>query len=108
MQQADAKRRELRFQIVELLGDGFQSVGIVFDAGENRDLEQGASIWKIENDRIIFHRTYSGINFDRIRPGVTLYKTADPALAGYRRRCGVHATLHDRRPAQRSQPLRRK
>ncbi len=54
--------------------------GIVFDAGENRDLEQGASIWKIENDRIIFHRTFSGINFDRIRPGVTLYKTADPAL----------------------------
>jgi len=55
--------------------------GIVFDAGENRDLEQGASIWKIENDRIIFHRNYSGINFDRIRPGITLYKTADPALA---------------------------
>ncbi|MEP3213095.1 MAG: DUF3656 domain-containing protein [Luteolibacter sp.] len=54
--------------------------GIVFDAGENRDLEQGASIWKIENDRIVFHRNYSGINFDRIRPGVTLYKTADPAL----------------------------
>lgn len=54
--------------------------GIVFDAGENRDLEQGASIWKIENDRIIFHRTFSGVNFDRIRPGVTLYKTADPAL----------------------------
>ncbi len=54
--------------------------GIVFDAGENRDLEQGASIWKIENDRIIFHRNYSGINFSRIRPGVTLYKTADPAL----------------------------
>lgn len=54
--------------------------GIVFDAGENRDLEQGASIWKIENDRIIFHRTFSGINFDRIRPGVTLYKTSDPAL----------------------------
>ncbi|MDE0834864.1 MAG: U32 family peptidase [Akkermansiaceae bacterium] len=54
--------------------------GIVFDAGENRDLEQGASIWKIENDRIIFHRTFSGINFDRIHPGVTLYKTADPAL----------------------------
>ncbi|MGJ8642259.1 MAG: peptidase U32 family protein [Luteolibacter sp.] len=54
--------------------------GIVFDAGENRDLEQGASIWKIENDRIVFHRNYSGINFNRIRPGVTLYKTADPAL----------------------------
>lgn len=54
--------------------------GVVFDAGENRDMEQGASIWKIENDRIIFHRNYSGINFDRIRPGVTLYKTSDPAL----------------------------
>ncbi|MEP4077427.1 DUF3656 domain-containing U32 family peptidase [Haloferula sp.] len=54
--------------------------GIVFDAGENRDLEQGARIWKVENDRIIFHRTFSGINFDRIRPGVTLYKTSDPAL----------------------------
>jgi putative protease len=54
--------------------------GVVFDAGENRDLEQGASIWKIENDRIIFHRSFSGINFDRIRPGVTLYKTSDPAL----------------------------
>ncbi|MEY3394922.1 MAG: hypothetical protein RL346_1158 [Verrucomicrobiota bacterium] len=54
--------------------------GVVFDAGENRDLEQGASIWKIENDRIIFHRTFSGINFDRIRPGMTIYKTSDPAL----------------------------
>ena len=54
--------------------------GIVFDAGENRDLEQGASIWRIQDDRIIFHRELSGINWDRIRPGVTLYKTADPAL----------------------------
>lgn len=54
--------------------------GVVFDAGENRDLEQGASIWQIQNDRIIFHREFSGINFDRIRPGVSLYKTADPAL----------------------------
>lgn len=54
--------------------------GVVFDAGENRDLEQGARIWKIENDRVIFHRAFSGINFERIRPGVTLYKTSDPAL----------------------------
>ena len=54
--------------------------GIVFDAGENRDLEQGASIWRIQDDRIIFHSELSGINWDRIRPGVTLYKTADPAL----------------------------
>lgn len=54
--------------------------GVVFDVGENRDLEQGASIWQIQGDRIIFHREFSGINFDRIRPGATLYKTADPAL----------------------------
>ena len=54
--------------------------GVVFDAGENRDLEQGARIWKIEGDRIIFHRTYSGINFERIQPGHTVYKTSDPKL----------------------------
>ncbi len=54
--------------------------GIVFDAGENRDLEQGATIFRIQDDRIVFHRELSGINWDRIRPGVTLYKTADPAL----------------------------
>ena len=74
--------------------------GIVFDAGENRDLEQGASIWKIENDRIIFHRTFSGINFDRIRPGVTLYKTADPALESEIRKFWQTA-----KPKQKKTPL---
>lgn len=54
--------------------------GVVFDAGENRDLEQGARIWKIEGERIVFHRTYSGINFERIQPGHTVYKTSDPKL----------------------------
>ncbi len=74
--------------------------GIVFDAGENRDLEQGASIWKIENDRIIFHRNFSGINFDRIRPGVTLYKTADPALESSIRKFWQNA-----KPKQHKTPL---
>ncbi|MBG7608787.1 MAG: U32 family peptidase [Verrucomicrobia bacterium] len=74
--------------------------GIVFDAGENRDLEQGASIWKIESDRIIFHRTFSGINFDRIRPGVTLYKTADPALESEIRKFWQNA-----KPKQHKTPL---
>ena len=60
--------------------------GVVFDAGENRDLEQGARIWKLENGRIIFHRTYSGINFDRIQPGNTVYKTSDPKLESELRR----------------------
>jgi len=67
--------------------------GVVFDAGENRDLEQGARIWKIENDRIIFHRTFSGINFDRIRPGITLYKTSDPALESEIRKFWQNAKL---------------
>jgi U32 family peptidase len=60
--------------------------GVVFDAGENRDLEQGARIWVIEGDRLIFHLTYSGINFDRIKPGQTLYKTSDPKLDSELRR----------------------
>lgn len=60
--------------------------GVVFDAGENRDLEQGARIWKIENGRIIFHKTFSGINFDRIQPGHTVYKTSDPKLESELRR----------------------
>ncbi len=74
--------------------------GIVFDAGENRDLEQGASIWKIENDRIIFHRNFSGINFDRIRPGVTLYKTSDPSLESSIRKFWQNA-----KPKQHKTPL---
>ncbi len=54
--------------------------GVVFDAGENRDHEQGARIWKIEDDRLLFHRVHSGLDFTRIRPGQTLWKTSDPQL----------------------------
>lgn len=71
--------------------------GVVFDAGENRDLEQGAGIWQIQNDRIIFHREFSGINFDRIRPGVTLYKTADPALERDLRKFWQNAKLTEKK-----------
>jgi putative protease len=74
--------------------------GVVFDAGENRDLEQGARIWKIEGDRIIFHKTYSGINFDRIQPGHTVYKTSDPKLESELRKFWQNA-----RPAERKTPL---
>ncbi|MDQ8192327.1 U32 family peptidase [Roseibacillus persicicus] len=73
--------------------------GIVFDAGENRDLEQGASIWKIEKDRIIFHREMSSINWDRIRPGITLYKTADPALERDLRKFWQKAKLVEKKTA---------
>jgi putative protease len=71
--------------------------GVVFDAGENRDLEQGARIWKIEGDRIIFHRTYSGINFDRIQPGNTLYKTSDPKLESEIRRFWQNAKPQEKK-----------
>ncbi|RYD36027.1 MAG: U32 family peptidase [Verrucomicrobiaceae bacterium] len=60
--------------------------GVVFDADENRDLEQGARIWRVEGDRLVFHLTYSGINFDRIKPGHTIYKTSDPKLESELRR----------------------
>jgi putative protease len=33
--------------------------GVVFDAGEDRNHEQGGRIWKIENKRIYFHKTFS-------------------------------------------------
>ena len=74
--------------------------GVVFDAGENRDLEQGARIWVIEGDRLIFHLTYSGINFDRIKPGQTLYKTSDPKLDSELRRFWQNS-----RPAEKKLPL---
>lgn len=71
--------------------------GVVFDAGENRDLEQGASVWKVEGDRLIFHRTYSGINFDRIKPGVTIYKTSDPKLESEIRKFWQNAKPEEKR-----------
>ncbi len=74
--------------------------GVVFDAGENRDLEQGARIWKIEDGRIIFHRTYSGINFERIKPGQTVYKTSDPKLESELRKFWQNT-----RPAERKTAL---
>jgi putative protease len=74
--------------------------GVVFDAGENRDLEQGARIWKIEDGILVFHRTYSGINFERIKPGHTLYKTSDPKLESAIRRFWQNA-----RPPEKKSPL---
>jgi putative protease len=67
--------------------------GVVFDAGENRDLEQGARVWRVEGRRVLFHETYSGINFDRIKPGNTLYKTSDPKLDSEIRKFWQHAKL---------------
>ncbi|MEM9080557.1 MAG: U32 family peptidase [Verrucomicrobiota bacterium] len=71
--------------------------GVVFDLGENRNLEQGATIWKIQDDRLIFHRDYSGINWDRIHPGATLYKTADPALESSLRKFWQNTKLPEKK-----------
>lgn len=69
--------------------------GVVFDAGENRDLEQGSRIFRVEGDRLIFHRELSGINFERIKPGHTLYKTSDPKLESELRRFWQNAKLEE-------------
>jgi len=55
-------------------GDGF-----VFDAGENRDEEQGGTIWKVEGKRIYFDRR-AGIDWNRVKVGQGLWKTSDPGL----------------------------
>lgn len=74
--------------------------GVVFDAGENRDEEQGARIWKIEDGTLLFHRSHSGLDFDRIRPGQTLYKTSDPRLESDIRRFWQNA-----KPEEKKTPL---
>ena len=55
-------------------GDGF-----VFDAGEDRNDEQGGMVWKVEGKKLFFDRR-SGINWKRVHAGQSLWKTSDPAL----------------------------
>lgn len=54
--------------------------GIVFDAGEDRNQEQGGRIWKLDGKRILFHRKHTNIDWERIHPGIKVWKTDDPAL----------------------------
>jgi putative protease len=74
--------------------------GVVFDAGENRDHEQGARIWKIEGGRLLFHRVHSGLDFSRIRPGQHLCKTSDPALES-----SIRSFWKNAKPAEKKTPL---
>lgn len=68
--------------------------GVVFDAGEDRNDEQGARIWKINDDGcLVFHGTYSGLDFTRIKPGHLLWKTSDPKLESEARRFWQNAKL---------------
>ncbi|MGB2402271.1 MAG: DUF3656 domain-containing U32 family peptidase [Akkermansiaceae bacterium] len=54
--------------------------GVVFDAGENRDQEQGARIWEVKGERLLFHREQSGLDWKRIQVGQKVWKTDDPKL----------------------------
>jgi putative protease len=54
--------------------------GVVFDAGENRDQEQGARIWEVKGKRLLFHRDQSGLDWKRIQVGQKVWKTDDPKL----------------------------
>jgi len=74
--------------------------GVVFDAGENRDHEQGARIWKIEGGRLLFHRVHSGLDFSRIRPGQLLCKTSDPALES-----SIRSFWKNAKPTEKKTPL---
>ena len=53
--------------------------GFVIDAGENRDHEQGGTVWKVEGKRLIFDK-WSKIDWSRVDPGMGLWKTRDPEL----------------------------
>lgn len=55
-------------------GDGF-----VFDAGEDRNEEQGGTIWKVDGRKVFFDRR-AGINWKRVKVGQGLWKTSDPGL----------------------------
>ncbi len=54
--------------------------GVVFDAGENRDHEQGARVWQVKGERLMFHHEHSGLDWNRIKTGQKIWKTDDPKL----------------------------
>lgn len=64
--------------------------GVVFDAGEERNQEQGGRIWKIEGRRVRFHRS-AKIRWNRVKPGQRLWKTDDPTLNAEVRELWKHA-----------------
>ncbi len=71
-------------------GDGF-----VFDAGEDRNEEQGGMIWKVEGRRIYFDRR-AGIDWKRVKVGQGLWKTSDPSLEKEVKRSGKAGRLEER------------
>lgn len=54
--------------------------GIVFDAGEDRNDEQGGRIFRVDGDKVKFHEKHSSIDWTRVRVGQGIWKTDDPKL----------------------------
>ena len=54
--------------------------GLVLDAGQDRNEEQGGRIWKVQGRVLYFHGKGGHIDWAQVRPGQLLWKTADPAL----------------------------
>ncbi len=54
--------------------------GIVFDAGEDRNEEQGGRVFRVEGDKVRFHEKHSNIEWNRVRVGQGIWKTDDPKL----------------------------
>jgi putative protease len=71
--------------------------GVVFDAGEDRNHEQGGRIWKIEGARIYFHKTFSPLDWERIRSGHQVWKTSDPKLESELRKAWQQAKLQPKK-----------
>jgi putative protease len=64
---------ELRPKVPLSPGDG-----VVFDTGEDTNAEQGGRIFERRGDRLFFQ--HGLIDFARLKPGVRVWKTDDPAL----------------------------
>lgn len=64
---------ELKSEVPLAQGDG-----LVFDTGEDTNAEQGGRIFERRGDRLFFQ--HGLIDFARLKPGVRVWKTDDPAL----------------------------
>ena len=53
--------------------------GVVLDAGEERNSEQGGSLWEVKGSRLTFDRR-ANIDWARVRVGQQVFKTRDPEL----------------------------
>lgn len=54
--------------------------GIVFDAGEDRNEEQGGRVFRVDGDKVKFHEKHSNVDWTRVRVGQGIWKTDDPKL----------------------------